>query len=71
MRNHSKIFFAGGAKGPNARADGNGGLLPKGWHIRNTMLGNFGPFRTLTEARQHNANSSDIVEPKLSKETSV
>jgi len=64
VRSHSKIFFAGGSKGPNARADGNGGLLPRGWYVSNTMNGRFGPFETLTEARQHPQNSSDIVLPK-------
>lgn len=67
MAGRSKIFFAGGTKGPNSRADGNGGFLPRGWHIRNTRLGSFGPFNTLTEARQHTANCSDIVEPKLTR----
>lgn len=65
VRNHSKIFFAGGTKGPNARADGCGGLLARGWYVKSTMCGRFGPFDTLTEARNHPQNTSDIVERKL------
>lgn len=64
MRSHSKIYFAGGSKGPNARADGMGGLLPRGWYVSNTGNGRFGPFATLTEARAHPQNTSDIVLPK-------
>jgi hypothetical protein len=64
MRSHSKIYYAGGTKGPNARADGEGGLLARGWYVTNTATGRFGPFRTLTEARNHPQNSSDIVEAK-------
>lgn len=68
MRSHSKIFFAGGSKGPNHRADGKGGHMTRGWYLRNTMTGLFGPFPTLTEARRHPQNSSDIVEPKITQE---
>lgn len=64
MGSRSNIFFAGGTKGPNARADGCGGLLQRGWYVRNTQCGRFGPFATLTEARQHPQNVSDIVELK-------
>jgi hypothetical protein len=35
----SKIFYAGGAKGPNARADGKGGLLARGWYISVCTIG--------------------------------
>ncbi len=28
----ARIFFAGGTKGPNARADGAGGFLRRGWY---------------------------------------
>jgi hypothetical protein len=64
MNQHSKIFFAGGSKGPNARADGNGGFMARGWYVNNSRLGRFGPFAMLRQARAHNANCSDIVEPK-------
>jgi len=65
MTSHSIIFFAGGSKGPNSRGDGNGGHMPRGWYVRATKMGTFGPFATLTEARRHPQNRSDIVEPKL------
>lgn len=65
MTSHSIIFFAGGSKGPNSRGDGNGGYLARGWYVRATKVGRFGPFQTLTEARRHPQNKSDIVEPKL------
>lgn len=46
------IFYAGGCKGPNARADGNGGLMARGWYVeRHTTGGVIGPYRTKTEAK--------------------
>jgi hypothetical protein len=67
MSSQSKIFFAGGTKGPNARADGNGGFLARGWYIYNTRAGRFGPLTTLAEARRHHMNVSDVVEPKMTR----
>lgn len=47
------IFFAGGTKGPNARADGNGGLMARGWYVeRCSTGGTVGPFRTKTQAKE-------------------
>lgn len=61
----SKAFFAGGKKGPNARSDGNGFLMPRGWYLRNHLGALFGPFDTLTAAKQHPQGGPNIaVEPK-------
>lgn len=46
------IFFAGGSKGPNARADGEGGLLQRGWYItKHTTGGRVGPFKSKRAAK--------------------
>lgn len=29
----TKVFWAGGSKGPNVRADGKGGFLTRGWYV--------------------------------------
>lgn len=43
------VFFAGGTKGDNARADGLGGLLQRGWYfiLHKTK---YGPFKSKTQA---------------------
>lgn len=43
------VFFAGGTKGVNARADGRGGLLQRGWYfiLHKTK---YGPFKSKTQA---------------------
>ena len=43
------VFYAGGAKGENARANGRGGLLARGWYfIRHKTT--YGPFKTRAQA---------------------
>ena len=55
---YTKVFFAGHPgsirhpAAPDARADGNGGMLAKGWYYRPIYPGGiFGPFTTERKAR--------------------
>lgn len=49
-----RIFFAGGTKGPNARVDGLGGYLARGWWVRPSEPGIAlsGPYAGLRAARK-------------------
>lgn len=49
------IFYAGGSKGPNARADGKGGLLKRGWYVITPTGLRIGPSRTKRIALQQAA----------------
>lgn len=45
------VFYASGKQAwrPEARADGNGGLMARGWYLR-TNQGRTGPFTTARKA---------------------
>ena len=46
------VFYAGGTKGPTARADGKGGFLARGWYAR--RFGQVkGPFSTQKKAEAY------------------
>lgn len=49
-------YYAAGPRSSGARADGNGGLLPKGWYI-NRDGGRFGPYTTAKQAEKATAPS--------------
>ena len=51
----NKVFYASGEKGKEVRADGKGGVMPRGWYAKTVTTrihngGTFGPFKTKTEA---------------------
>jgi hypothetical protein len=65
MKQHI-LFFAGGLKGPNARARGeSNGLLERGWYVtKHTSGGTLGPYRTKTEAKRVIGGDGYIEKPK-------
>lgn len=50
---YTKVFYASGSQPwrQNARADGKGGLLAKGWYYMPLYSGSFGPFSSERKAR--------------------
>ncbi len=46
-----QFYYAGGNKGPRARANGKGGLLARGWWRQDANGSMAGPFSCLTAAR--------------------
>ena len=43
-------YYASGETGPEVRADGNGGRLPRGYYMQSDTAGLFGPFGCRTDA---------------------
>lgn len=46
----NRVFYASGTKGQSVRADGNGGVMAKGWWVHKPRGGLFGPFPTERKA---------------------
>ena len=62
---HATIFFAGSARGPNARGDGAGLFLATGWYVRQPkeMGGRrLGPFRSKAAALAHPDAVNPVIE---------
>lgn len=54
MTTTENVFYAGGTKGPNARANGKGGFMARGWYYRmfSAPRAIAGPFSTQRKARK-------------------